>query len=180
MFLDELPQLAGSVDGPVAWLPKAVSLPLLRRVIEKLASKRPPMALRLPPKLYGLVWQVELLRDVVTLNRSEESALVAHMLAQVARAALAEEVEDGSAVSLCADVLDMDRTTLCQYAPLARWSHEDITDLLSLRGEHGEERVSISHLQLLARAPRSAAREVIDRMHTETITVRELRSLLGR
>lgn len=120
-----------------------------------------------------------LIRDALEASEQQRTseAELAYRVALVAQAARASRGTFDS----CARALGMSRQTLQPYALVAeRWSGKELRHLLAERRNARGEPISISHLALLAKLPRSTCDALVERVFAEGLTVHELRRVLRK
>jgi hypothetical protein len=154
--------------GAQAWLAKSeLEVTDLRALLERMTGDPRP-----EPAVHGPGLPDPAVEALVHARMSELTAHRAHSLAAFAQAALRS-----SSCAREARRHGLARTTLQPFARLARWSENELAELLGRRGARGG-RLTISHLQLTARLPAGVCEGMNARIVEEGLTVRQLRSIL--
>jgi hypothetical protein len=123
----------------------------------------------------------ELLEEVhrAELDVRVAEAKYARSLALLAGAARGRRVGGASAIGICANALGMARQTLQPFAIIAaRWSQQELDAIFERRRASGRP-LTTSHLLCIARLPRGARREWIQRALHEDLDVRALRESIA-
>jgi hypothetical protein len=119
--------------------------------------------------------RVDQIRRMALAIRTAEAEYV-YQLALLAKAAAAYRFPDGSsATTVCAAAIGLGRTTLAAFALVAaRWTAGELRQLLTLRDIRGQP-LSVTHLLLVARLPRTIREPWIGRILAEGLDVRSLK-----
>ena len=127
----------------------------------------------LPPDLQPLAQRV---LDIMA-ERDTLDVEYAYRMAALARAASGRHVTGHAAVDICAKALKISREALEAYIVVtARWDPSEIRDLL--RHDGNSQTITMSHLLLIARSPRRLHADLIARVRSDRLNVRQLRLLL--
>jgi hypothetical protein len=129
----------------------------------------------LPADLHGLVRNASQAGEAVRAAEAE----YAYRLALVARAALGRRAGAESAIDACSAALGVSRQSLQPFALVAtRWASHDLLSLFTRRCSNGRP-LSMSHLLLLVRLPRTDREVWANRALQESLDVRQLREAIS-
>lgn len=172
MEADVLGSLAKRVRADAAIVKGDLEGSSLRSILQNLVEARSRSTESdLSPPLNHLV------QDVLDTNAEALSleAERAYRMALLARGAYG----DGRQFAASAKAVGLSRQALQPYILVAsRWTSEELRSLLAERRNADGKPISVSHLQLMARLPRRARAEWVERVFAESLTVSELQELL--
>lgn len=180
--------LTGLVDREIAnaafrlraeYLVKPVTPPQLKDFLERALAARtsppPPMIHDLPDELQRLARDVRLAAAAEGVAHTEYAFRVALLAGAMRR----HQQQGPRLLELCAQAVNMSRSTFQEYAAVTtRWNAAEIRLLLSRRDSLGH-RVTISHLLMIVRAHR-ALRPQLEQILHDCADIRLLSHLRSR
>jgi hypothetical protein len=166
---EEMRRRVEFVGADAFLLKTSVDPSTLNALLEQLIDANGPDRTDLPASVRG---QVAFLVEAEAI-RAEHEATRAYYLAMIARSALAE---GGRCIDAVAKHLGLTRNALSPFALLAaRWTVDELRELLVFRRTAKGHRLSVSHLVELGRLSGVTRAQLLARALMEDLTVRQLR-----